>query len=329
MTQPLLSARNLVRTFGGRKASLLGPASEPVQALRGVDIDIMPGRTLGLIGESGSGKSTLAKLLLLLDQPTSGTITFNHTPTESMGAAEVKTFRRRVQPVFQNPYSSLNPRMNVGDIIAEPMDCTHDLSASQRKDRIAATLKQVGLSPDDASRYPAEFSGGQRQRIAIARALAGTPDIIILDEPVSSLDISVRAQILNLLRDIQRQSSAGYLLITHDLHTLTAMCDDIAVMYLGRIIETGPASQVLNNPQHPYARSLFASSLTLETARTAASALAGEPPSPIAPPPGCAFAPRCPMRMSACTRTDPALALHLDRHVACHALEPTSADASA
>ncbi len=232
-------------------------------------------------------------------------------------------FRRRIQPVFQNPYASLDPRMTIAGIVSEPM-LAQGVPAAERRKRTDEALARVGMSSADATRFPSEFSGGQRQRIAIARAIAAKPELIVLDEPVSSLDISVRAQVLNLLLDLKRDTGVGYLMISHDLRTLAAMCDDIAVMYLGRIVEAGPAQPLCSAPQHPYTRALFAASLTLDNARASPPVLAGEPPSPIAPPAGCAFHPRCPLAFDPCSSDVPELSPHSSCLAACHALAKTA-----
>ena len=260
----LLSARNLSRTFGGARPSMLGHAAPAIQALSQVDLDIEKGRTLGVIGPSGCGKTTLARLLLRLDRATEGAILFEGENVTGLGASQRRDFCRRIQPVFQNPYASLDPRMSIGAIIAEPLLSTGAATAIERRERAHAALGRVGLSPDDAKRFPAEFSGGQRQRIAIARAITSRPDIVILDEPVSSQDISVRAAILNLLKDLQEETGMGFLLITHDLSTLRFMCDDVAVMSEGRIVERGPAAEVCGAPQHAATQALFASALVLD-----------------------------------------------------------------
>jgi ABC-type oligopeptide transport system ATPase subunit len=266
MTDAILSARALSKTFGGQRATVLGAAVPRLTALDNVSLDIFRGKTLGVVGESGSGKTTLGRLLLLLDQPSSGEVLFEGHNAATLNAAGRREFRRRVQPVFQNPYSSLNPRMAVGAIIAEPLFWSGRTNREERRTRVAAALTAVGLSLDDARRFPGEFSGGQRQRIAIARAIASQPDVIILDEPVSSQDISVRAQILNLLKDIQEQRGVAFLLITHDLSTLSFMCDEVAVLHQGKVVELGPAAQVCNAPKHAYTTMLLSSVLSIDAA---------------------------------------------------------------
>ncbi len=262
----ILSAHGVSKTFGGRAASLLGPAEPSINALDGVDLEIHAGRTMGIVGESGSGKTTLARILLQLERASAGDVKFEGRSVGDLSAAERRAFRRRIQPVFQNPYSSLNPRMSVGEIVTEPLAATGSASAAERRERAQAALSKVGLSPDDVKRFPGEFSGGQRQRIAIARAIASRPDVIVLDEPVSSQDISVRAQILNLLKDLQEETGAAFLLITHDLSTLRFMCDEVAVMHRGRLVERGPASQVCDNPKDSYTRTLLGSTLSIDAA---------------------------------------------------------------
>lgn len=261
---PLLSARGLTRIFGGRPASLLGPAEPEVRALDCVDIDIQPGKTLGIVGESGSGKTTLSRLLLLLDTPTSGDVLFRGAKLDRRDGTQRRIFRRAVQPVFQNPYAALNPRLKVGMIVTEPLAAGGGPRGRDLRAVAGEALAKVGLAATDVDRFPGEFSGGQRQRIAIARAIAARPELIILDEPVSSQDISVRAQLLNLLKDLQEETKVAFLLITHDLSTLRFMCDDVAVMHRGRIVEQGHVADVCDKPKDAYTRSLLASALSLD-----------------------------------------------------------------
>jgi ABC-type oligopeptide transport system ATPase subunit len=233
----------------------------PAYAVDGVSLAIDPGETVGLIGESGCGKSTTARLVLRLIEPTSGSILFNGAPVEKLAGKALRPYRSAVQAVFQNPYSALDPRMRVNRIVAEPLIAAGYRSASEIRDRVAEQLDVVGLRPADGDRFPHEFSGGQRQRIAIARALVLLPKLLVLDEPVSALDVSVRAQILNLLLDLQERFGLAYLLISHDLPMVARMCDRIAVMYLGRIVEYGPAAAIAADPQDPYSQALFAATL--------------------------------------------------------------------
>ena len=264
MTGAMLSARSLSKSFGGQRATVLGAAVPRLTALDNVSLDIMRGKTLGVVGESGSGKTTLGRLLLLLDQPSFGEVLFEGRNAALLDAAGRREFRRRVQPVFQNPYSSLNPRMTIGAIVSEPLLWSGAAGREERRARVAEALVSVGLSPDDIGRFPGNFSGGQRQRIAIARAIASQPHVIILDEPVSSQDISVRAQILNLLKDIQEQKGVAYLLITHDLSTLSFMCDEVAVLHQGKVVEHGTAAQVCTAPKHAYTATLLSSVLSID-----------------------------------------------------------------
>jgi ABC-type oligopeptide transport system ATPase subunit len=269
MSAPILAAKGLAKSFGGRRASMLGPETPSVRALDGVDLQAYAGKTLGIVGESGSGKTTLARLLLLLDQPSEGEILFEGLSVAQITGERRRDFRRRIQPVFQNPYSSLDPRMRVGEIIAEPMGVA-GTPPLERRERIANALVKVGLSADDARRFPGEFSGGQRQRIAIARAIASRPDLIILDEPVSSQDISVRAQILNLLKDLQEETGVGFILITHDLSTLRFMCDEVMVMHRGKAVERGSPDRICNHPENAYTRELVSSVLSIDAPELAA-----------------------------------------------------------
>jgi len=251
----LLELRDLRKSF--RRAGSV------VNAVDGIDLTIGAGETVGLVGESGCGKSTTARLVLRLLEPTSGSILFNGEPVETLKGRALRPFRSAVQAVFQNPYSALDPRMRVRDIVAEPLVAAGGHGAGEVRDRVAEQLGVVGLRGDAGDRFPHEFSGGQRQRIAIARALVLLPKLLVLDEPVSALDVSIRAQILNLLLDLQDRFGLSYLLISHDLPMVARMCDRIAVMYLGRIVESGPAAALAAQPQHPYAQTLFAAALPL------------------------------------------------------------------
>ena len=318
MTTALLQARDLRKHFPvGR--SMFKRGGPVVRAVDGVSFDIMPGQTLGVVGESGCGKTTTAKLVLCLETPTNGSVEFDGQPLGALDGDGVRRYRRSVQAVFQDPYASLNPRMRVGAIVAEPLVTHEALDRGRVEARVAELLGFVGLPARAATLFPHEFSGGQRQRIAIARALAVSPKLIVLDEPVSALDVSIRAQILNLLRDLQQQLGVSYLFIAHDLAAVAHMSHTIAVMYLGKIVEIGPAADVARAPKHPYTQALFAAALPSHPDEARDDmVLPGEVPSPLAPPSGCRFHPRCPRAMARCASDEPALRRHADRRVACH-----------
>jgi oligopeptide/dipeptide ABC transporter ATP-binding protein len=321
---PLLEVRDLVKHYTARR--MLGRSAPPVRAVDGISLTLGRGETLGLVGESGCGKTTVGRTIIRLQEPTSGHAFLDGTDIFTLGPDALRAFRRRVQMIFQDPYGSLNPRMTVGDAIAEGMDIHHIGTRPQRKSRVATLLEEVGLDPGYATRYPHEFSGGQRQRIGIARALAVEPELIICDEPVSSLDVSVQAQVLNLLTDLQRARRLSYLFIAHDLAVVRQVADRIAVMYLGRIVETGAADKVLSAPRHPYTVALR--SAVPEATMTPAAGrivLGGDPPSPAAPPPGCAFHTRCfhPRRDERCRTERPELRPLDGIQVACHYAETT------
>jgi len=291
-----------------------------VRAVEDVSFGIGEGETVALVGESGCGKSTIAKLVLLLERPTSGRVLFEGNDVRRLDRSALRAYRRTVQAVFQDPYSSLNPRMRVGAIIAEPIMAHAQLSRTDLQREIARALDVVGL-PQTASRlYPHEFSGGQRQRVAIARALALRPRMIVLDEPVSALDVSIRAQVLNLLADIQREFTLTYLVIAHDLALVEHFSTRVAVIYLGRLVEAGPTREVFAAPRHPYTRALLdAVPIPDPDHPLAVSEQAGEPASALDPPPGCHFHPRCPLALAICRETAPILMG--DRHqAACHLL---------
>jgi oligopeptide/dipeptide ABC transporter ATP-binding protein len=274
---------------------------------------------LGVVGESGCGKSTTAKLVLGLETPSSGAIRFEGRDLQTLNPAERRHYRRSVQAVFQDPYASLNPRMRIGAIIAEPLVTNERLERGEVRRRILNLLDLVGLPAHAADLFPHEFSGGQRQRIAIARALALSPKLVVLDEPVSALDVSIRAQILNLLRDLQAQFGLSYLFIAHDLAAVAHMSHAIAVMYLGKIVESGDADSLVRAPKHPYTEALFAAALPASPdERREDSPLAGEVPSPLRPPSGCHFHPRCPHAARRCAEEAPRLTEIERRHVACH-----------
>jgi len=286
MTGPLVDIQNLVKHYPGRP---------PVRAVDGVSLSITAGQTLGLVGESGSGKSTVGRTILRLQEPTSGRVVFDGEDVFALATGPLRALRRRMQIVFQDPYSSLNPRMTVARTLREPLEI-HKLAApAQMEARVTALLEEVGLDPAFAGRYPHELSGGQRQRVGIARALSVEPRFVVCDEPVSALDVSVQAQVLNLLADLQRKRSLTYLFIAHDLAVVRHIADQVAVMYLGRIVERAPAAAIYGAPRHPYTRALL-SAVPAPNPRAARDriVLSGDMPSPAHPPTGCPFHPRCP-----------------------------------
>jgi oligopeptide/dipeptide ABC transporter ATP-binding protein len=315
---PLFEARGLIKHFpvGG---GILGRGKDVVKAVDNIAFAIEPGRTLGVVGESGCGKTTTAKLVLRLENPTAGQILFEGQDVAGLEGADLQRYRKSVQAVFQDPFASLNPRMRVDSIIAEPLITHERLDGATVAARVAGLLDVVGLPARSKDLFPHEFSGGQRQRIAIARALALSPRLVVLDEPVSALDVSIRAQILNLLRDLQKELGLAYLFIAHDLAAVAHMSHVIAVMYLGRIVEMGESARVATDPQHPYTQALFAAALPAHPdEKREEIVLAGEVPSPLNPPPGCHFHPRCPKVMARCSREDPRLKRAQGREIACH-----------
>ncbi len=295
--EPLLRVRNLRKHFpvGGRG---FGRRPDQLKAVDGVSFELYPGETLGLVGESGCGKSTTARALLRLEEPTAGSVVFRDREVTDMGRRELRAFRREAQIVFQDPFSSLNPRMTVGTML-EGVLTVHGLAGARqaRRRRVGQLLEKVGLAVEHARRHPHELSGGQRQRVGIARALAVEPELLVLDEPVSSLDVSIQAQVINLLRDLQKEFHLTYLFIAHDLGVVEQVADRVAVMYLGRLVEVAPADLLYRNPVHPYTRALLSAlpDTTFQGSDERRRAvLGGDVPSPVDPPAGCPFHPRCP-----------------------------------
>ncbi len=318
----LLEVRDLCvhYRFGGGWARV---GRRVVRAVDGVTFTVPAGGALGLVGESGCGKSTLARAVVRLTPPTSGTVRFEGRDVASLHGAGLRRFRRGVQMIFQDPDGSLNPRQRVETLVGEAL-AVHGLARDrrQRREQVATALGRVGLGPDALDRYPHEFSGGQRQRIGIARALALSPRLIVCDEPVSALDVSVQAQVLNLLADLRAALGLAYLFIAHNLAVVRTLCDDVAVMYLGRVVEFGPCERVLRQPRHPYTRMLLASVIEPGRAPAARRSPEADPPSAIDPPPGCAFHPRCPVAVPRCAAERPVLRVPLGagngHEAACH-----------
>ena len=322
----LLEVRGLKKHFPIRQG-VFSRVSGYVRAVDGVDLELKQGETLGLVGESGSGKTTTGRCILQLERPTSGRIVFEGVDLTTLDQAELRSVRRKVQVIFQDPYSSLNPRMKVGSIVGEPLAIHKIAKGTDREHRVADLLCKVGLDPVAMRRYPHEFSGGQRQRIGIARALALNPRLIICDEPVSALDVSVQAQVVNLLMDLQEEFSLTYLFIAHDLSVVEHISDRVAVMYLGKIVEVADAESLYRDPQHPYTRALLSAVPVPDPdAVPQRIALKGDLPSPAAPPPGCAFHPRCPVAVEVCSRLEPKLLDSGGGHLAsCHLVHPDGA----
>ncbi|MGG5818053.1 ABC transporter ATP-binding protein [Falsiroseomonas sp. HW251] len=301
----LVEARAVEMTFASRGIVARG---RPVRAVAGVDAEVARGEALGVVGESGSGKSTLGRLLLGLLAPTGGSVTFDGAPLPRPGSAAWRKLRSRMGIVFQDPFGSLDPRRSVGAQIADGIEIHGGLSAAQRAEQVKALLARVGLDPARADAFPHEFSGGQRQRVGIARALATGPDFLMADEPVSALDVSIQAQVVKLLAQLRRDLGLAMVFISHDLHVVRHLCDRVAVMYLGRVMEEGPASEVFAWPLHPYTRALLSATPALDPARRAARIiLPGDPPSPSSPPSGCVFRTRCAHARPACAEEVPAL----------------------
>ena len=326
MTRPLIEVQNLVKNFVIER-SWTGQPLKTVQAVKDVTFSIMSGETLGLVGETGCGKSTVGRTLIGLYEPSGGTALLEGVDIHAaLRSRDNIAFRRRLQMIFQDPYASLDPRMTVGDIVGEPLDI-HQLAAGDaRRDRIQELLAQVGLDPEHAGRYPHEFSGGQRQRVGIARSLAAAPDFIVCDEPISALDVSIQAQVVNLLQELQEKLGLTYLFIAHDLSMVRHISHRIAVMYLGSLVETATSADLFANPQHPYSQALL-SAIPLPDPRLEATreriVMPGEVPSPINPPSGCRFRTRCRLAMPVCAEVMPALTDNGSGHAtACHRIHP-------
>lgn len=318
----ILEVQNLSKHFitnGGVIPRLLGNQKE-LQAIRDVSFTVEEGRSLGLVGESGAGKSTVGNVITRIHEPTAGTVRYRGQDVHELSGPDLQEYRRSVQMVFQDPYRSLDPRYRIGKTIAEPLKIHTDLSTTQRRERVAELLETVNLSPDLRDRFPHELSGGQLQRVSIATALSIDPEFLILDEPVSALDVSVQARILNLLKDLQHEYDLSYLFISHDLGVIKHVCDDVAVMYLGEIVEKAPTQELFDTPYHPYSEGLLGSvPEPAVNANRDDTRLSGEIPSPTNPPSGCSFHPRCPYATTECERDDPPLEdVTIERDVACH-----------
>jgi len=323
---PLLTARELTRHYSVSRGFLRERAV--VRALDGVSFTLAQGRTLAVVGESGCGKSTLARAVTMVETPTAGALTLDGVDVAHADRAARKRLRPLVQMVFQNPYASLNPRKKVGALLEEPLAIQGDATAAQRREQARAMMARVGLRPEHYERYPHMFSGGQRQRIAIARALMSGPRLVVADEPVSALDVSIQAQVLNLLMDLKDQLGIAYLFISHNLDVVQQIADDVLVMYLGRAVEYGSRDAVFARPTHPYTRALLAATPSLRGGRRrTARAVRGEPPSPLAPPAGCAFHTRCPYAVPRCTLERPLMRPVAGVTVACHRAEEVLAEA--
>ena len=323
MTTPLLEVDNLAKHYPMRRGLIMSRTVGNVRAVDGIGFTLNRGETLALVGESGCGKSTTARLVLRLIEPTTGTVKFEGNDITTLDGLALRQIRRRMQIVFQDPFASLNPRMTVGDILEEPLIVHAIGNAAARRARVADLLALVGLAPYHAGRYPHEFSGGQRQRIGIARALAVEPALVVCDEPVSALDVSIQAQVVNLLKDLQGRLGLSYLFIAHDLAVVKHVADRVAVMYLGRIVEIGPKAQVFANPRHPYTRVLLSAIPRPDPHRRLARQVpGGDVPSPADIPPGCRFHTRCSFAIDRCRTEDPVLRSIEPNHLsACHLAE--------
>ena len=324
---PLLSLRGIEKHFvqpvdlAGRVANLLGARNRPsvVQAVAGIDLDVRSGEVIGVVGESGCGKSTLGRVIAGINPPTAGEVSYQGRPVRRMTRQQRRAYELGVQMIFQNPMASLNPRMRVLDIIGEAPVFHGIIHASERTAYVSGLMRQVGLDPGYAQRYPHQFSGGQRQRIGIARSLALKPRIIVCDEAVAALDVSIQAQVLNLFTELRREFDLTYLFISHNLGVVGHIADRVVIMYLGRVVEIAPTDTVFTRPNHPYTQALLSELPRLDTSRHAYQPIKGELPSPLSPPPGCAFHPRCPYATARCKRERPVLKTLSAGHAsACH-----------
>jgi len=322
----LLEIRNLKKYFPVGEG-LFSRGKGAVKAVDGVNLSIEEGETLGLVGESGCGKSTLGRAILRLIEPTSGEINFLGKNLLSLSQRDLRVARREMQIIFQDPYASLNPRMRVGDIVGEGLEIHNLAKGKAKRDRVMELLHQVGLRDDHYDRYPHEFSGGQRQRIGIARALAVNPKFIVCDEPVSSLDVSIQAQIINLLQELQEKMHLTYLFISHDLRVVEHISHRVAIMYLGKVVEIAKSDTIYRDAKHPYTRALLSAVPIPDMEKKKERViLEGDVPSPVNPPPGCTFHPRCSYREAICSQTEPPLEFSADGHgVSCHVFGPGAA----
>ncbi|ETD72257.1 peptide ABC transporter ATP-binding protein [Pelistega indica] len=316
----VLSVRDLARFYDVSRGFLKPKAT--VKALNGISFDLEEGKTLAIVGESGSGKSTLARQLTLIEHPSAGTVSIDGEAVDYDNHAQIKSLRRKVQMVFQNPYGSLNPRRKIGDQLSEPLIINTNLNAQERKQKVDEIMKIVGLRPEHYYRYPHMFSGGQRQRIAIARAMILNPKIVIADEPTSALDVSIQAQVLNLFMDLQEQLKIAYVFISHNLAVVEHVADDVLVMYLGKAVEISDKKKLYTKPLHPYTQALLSATPSIQPEkRYKKIKIKGELPSPINPPPGCSFHKRCPHAVERCSKEEPSLREVDGRQVACHLAE--------
>jgi dipeptide transport system ATP-binding protein len=324
MSDTVITATDLKREYKVSRGAFSELAT--LKAVDGASFTLARGKTLAVVGESGCGKSTLARMVTMIEPPTSGALMIAGENIVGASAQTLKSLRSKVQIIFQNPYGSLNPRHTIGAILEEPLEVNTSLAKPERAERARAMMASVGLKPEHYARYPHMFSGGQRQRIAIARALMLDPDVLVLDEPVSALDISIQAQVLNLLAEIQEKHTLAYLFISHDLSVVKHIANDVMVMYLGRVVEQGPRDAIFNNPQHPYTRALLSATPTPNPGhKRERIVLKGEIPSPLSPPPGCTFHPRCPLAFERCQQENPLGMLHSQSLVACHAVNDVKA----